>query len=152
MKFISKNWPISKKQFIHFQCSIILMNLFRELFPKNITLFFPKCKDYTIQLFVITFEESIHWQIILLALSRSYLEKPDICLEWWIMGAKSAVEQVRWKCNEILERNPIKFAGRRGFVNQVSRTRADREDKLKRKTRVSLLVSMRRRRGGEKRR
>lgn len=68
------------------------------------------------------------------------------------MGAKSAVEQVRWKCNEILERNPIKFAGRRGFVNQVSRTRADREDKLKRKTRVSLLVSMRRRRGGEKRR
>lgn len=65
-------------------------------------------------------------------------------------GRKNREEQVGWKCNEILERNPIKFAGRRGFVNQVSRTRAEREDKLKRKTRVSLLVSMRpREREGE---
>lgn len=147
----------------------IIWIFLQRLFQKNLSLFFQmkikysiiyrkkkkihRTKSYFFRLIIL--EESIprsRANYIVVHL-RSYLSsrKPHICLDSWIMGAKTARSKFDENVTRFSNVIPLNSRGEEVSLIKflVAGTRAEREDKLKRKTRVSLLVSMRRR-GREK--
>lgn len=148
----------------------IIWIFLQRLFQKNLSLFFSKWR-LNIQLFIERKRKYINtksyfFRLIILEKSiprsrvnyivvhlRSYLSsrKPHICLDSWIMGAKTARSKFDENVTRFSNVIPLNSRGEEVSLIKflVAGTRAEREDKLKRKTRVSLLVSMRRR-GREK--